>query len=120
MANEGKKLVTKVRKIAQGLDDMAFETRGNALSPADQLALAEGLQGVIAGGLTLAWKHEFSEVSGLGLYPSVVRGEKLTAVEIIRQMLNASSGKEAFADALRRLADEICKSPSDDGAEALR
>ena len=119
MAREGKKMLNKLRKMAEALNDMAFEMQGDALLPADRLALAEELQGVVSGGLTLAWKHDFSEVSGLGLYPSAVRGEKLTAVEVIRQMLNASRCPEAFANALRRLADELYKSPSVEGAEAL-
>ena len=120
MVNEGKKLVAKARSMAKGLDGMAFKTGDIALCPADRLVLAEELNGIISGGLTLAWKYDLSEVSGLGLYPSTVRGEKLTAVEIVRQMLNASRCPEAFSGALRRLADELCKSPCDEGAEALK
>lgn len=119
MTNDKNALVAEVGGIAEALNVAAFEAQGTVLTPSEALALAEGLQGVIAGGLALARQHGISEVSGMALYPSVARGEKLTAVEIIRQMLNASTDAEAFADDLRHLADEIHKSPSDCGAEAL-
>lgn len=120
MANEGRKLISKLRKMAEALNDMAFETQGDAVLPADRLAFADAMQGVVSGGLTLAGKFGFSEVWEFGLYASAVRGEKLTAVEIIRQVLNASRDNQAFADALRELADEICKSPDAEDDEALR
>ena len=120
MKSKTKKLITRMGKLGDALEDAAFEQNDDEfMSEADRLALAEELQGVVSGGMTIAGKFGFSEVWGIGLYPSAVRGEKLTAVEIIRQMLNASTEPEAFAAALRRLADKLWKSPNVCGAEAL-
>lgn len=109
----------KLTPMADEIDAMCWESRNPDMSDEAQLQLAEALQGVLAGILALAWKHGLSEVSGMNLYGPIARGEMLTAIEIVRQMVNGSMCNEAFADTLRRLADQIEKSPSDCGAGAL-
>jgi hypothetical protein len=110
----------KLSKISRTLEEMTFEPPVEPLGHSDLMILTGALQGIVSGGLTLAWKSGLSEVWGIGLYHCVVRGEKLTEVEIIRQMLNASTEPDAFAAALRRLADQLCESPNVCGVEASK
>ena len=108
-----KRIIAKLRPINEVIEELHFEEKVE-LSRADLLAVAEEVDAVVSGGLTFGWKHGMSEVCGLGLYGAVVRGEKLTPIEIIRQLLNASTCPEAFAAALRRLADEIERADATD------
>ena len=108
-----KRLISKLRPINEALEEMHFEETVE-LSRADLLAVAEEVEGAISNGFTLGWKLGMCENTGVGLYGAVVRCGKLTKLEIIRQLLNASTDAGAFAAALRRLADQIEKTDATD------
>ena len=100
------KYIMKLKRMSEQLENLSFD-QGDPLSEAAKLELASELQGVINGGLTLAWKYGLSDISGIGLYPAVVTGGKLTGNELIRQQINSSRDVGILADDLRRLADKI-------------
>lgn len=78
------------------------------LSDADKLDVAEALNPVVSGVLALAWKHGLSEVESIDLYGAIVRDGHLTRIDLIRQMLRASSTRRSdLVDKLRRLADQL-------------
>ena len=115
MANDTKKL----SNVFKALDGMCWDESETYLTESEKLKRAEELQNVLSATSALAGKWCLADNISISLYGSAIRGEKLTRIEVIRQMLNASTEPEAFAAALRRLADKLWKSPNVCGAEAL-
>ncbi|MDP3636912.1 MAG: hypothetical protein Q8R51_05980 [Azonexus sp.] len=115
MQDNNDRFKRKLKRLSSGLLELLeYRLDGFRATP----AVIEDLQTVIAGGNDIAHKLGMSEINGLNVYGLAMQGKVLDTKEAVRQLLLASDEPEAFADTLRKLADEIEKSPSDDGAGA--
>ena len=119
MENQREIAVDQLNDIADVLDALCWKTQPDDVSEFDRLRMVEAHQRVIAGIFALSLAEGFSEVSGLAIYPTVARGEKLTHTEVIRQMVSGSRCNKSFADTLHLEAERIRKNPNVCGVEVF-
>ena len=106
------KIVDRLSAFGQQIEDICYEgcrIDEPPLSEHEKELLAEAAESVISGGLSLAWKFDLSELTGIPLCASVRIDGRLTPDFLIRRLLNASTYPGEFGKALRMHADTVDK-----------